>query len=232
MVWPHVRAALESEVLSGPRLRHVTVSGHSLGAAVATLVSYAAQRFLDAHDAGVMVSTMLVAAPNGAAQWGEGGPLRARENQHGQAAQTHHCQTHSKAPTSPPLQRPSSHPTTPLKNKTQQSATCASCSRTPSSSTRAASRSPTTSSRWCRAPARRAPTGAACRRATPRRRAAGACRSGRGEARALSPARTPPPPPSPLPPSPASRFSRCLSTTHPNSSSLTPPPLYTTQPSP
>lgn len=66
MVWPHVRAALEEEVLAGARLRHVTVSGHSLGAAVATLVSYAAQRFLDAHNSGVLVSTMLVAAPNGA----------------------------------------------------------------------------------------------------------------------------------------------------------------------
>lgn len=72
MVWPHVRAALEREVLSGPKLRHVTVSGHSLGAAVATLVSYAAQRFLDAHNAGVTVSAMLVAAPNGAEDGGGG----------------------------------------------------------------------------------------------------------------------------------------------------------------
>lgn len=66
MVWPHVRAALEQNVLSGPKLRHVTVSGHSLGAAAATLVSFAAQRFLDAHNAGVPVGALLVASPNGA----------------------------------------------------------------------------------------------------------------------------------------------------------------------
>jgi hypothetical protein len=65
MVWPHVRAALEKEVLAGSKLRHVTVSGHSLGAATATLVSFAAQRFLDAHNAGVPVSSIMVATPNG-----------------------------------------------------------------------------------------------------------------------------------------------------------------------
>lgn len=67
MIWPHVRSALEKEVLApGARVRHVTVSGHSLGAAVATLVSFAAQRFLDAHSANVTVGTILVASPNGA----------------------------------------------------------------------------------------------------------------------------------------------------------------------
>lgn len=65
MVWPHVRAALEQNVLSGRKLRQVTVSGHSLGAAAATLVSFAAQRFLDAHGANVTVGALLVASPNG-----------------------------------------------------------------------------------------------------------------------------------------------------------------------
>jgi hypothetical protein len=74
MIWPHVRSALEAEVLAGSKLRHVTVSGHSLGAAVATLVSYAAQRFLDAHNAGIAVGAILVAAPNGRQ---EGGGRRA-----------------------------------------------------------------------------------------------------------------------------------------------------------
>lgn len=65
-LWPIVRAALEREVVSesGPRIGHVAFAGHSLGAAVATLLSYAAQRYLDHRRPGVVVDALLVASPN------------------------------------------------------------------------------------------------------------------------------------------------------------------------
>lgn len=64
-MWPFVRQALEDEVLAGNKYRHVTFGGYSMGAAVATLLSYASQRFLDSHRAGVTVSAVLIASPNG-----------------------------------------------------------------------------------------------------------------------------------------------------------------------
>ncbi|KAI8462395.1 MAG: Alpha/Beta hydrolase protein [Monoraphidium minutum] len=64
ILWPHVREALDREVIAGARLRSVTVAGHSMGAAAATLVSYAAQRYLDVHRPGVVVSALMAACPN------------------------------------------------------------------------------------------------------------------------------------------------------------------------
>lgn len=64
-MWPAVREALEREVLAGSRLRHVMVAGHSMGAATATLISFAAQKFLDVYRPGVVVSALMAACPNG-----------------------------------------------------------------------------------------------------------------------------------------------------------------------
>ncbi|KAI8467478.1 MAG: Alpha/Beta hydrolase protein [Monoraphidium minutum] len=58
-LWPHVRAALEAEVLGGGggggggggAVTSITFAGHSQGAAIAALLSFAAQKLLDARKA-------------------------------------------------------------------------------------------------------------------------------------------------------------------------------------
>ncbi len=65
-LWPFVRAVLKREVeaTGGAATPHITFAGHSLGAGVATLLSYAAAEFLREKKLDVPVTAVLFGAPN------------------------------------------------------------------------------------------------------------------------------------------------------------------------
>lgn len=65
-VWPDIEAALQELVVANSTATQVFVVGHSLGAAVATLASYAAQSYLDEQlgEGAPVVGAVLVAPPN------------------------------------------------------------------------------------------------------------------------------------------------------------------------
>lgn len=48
-LWPTLRAAVLAEVVASRKPTEVFVTGHSLGGAVGTLVSYAVQQLLDSR---------------------------------------------------------------------------------------------------------------------------------------------------------------------------------------
>lgn len=60
-LWPRVQAAMDAHVVAGDKITSVTVAGHSLGSAVATLLAYGAQSYADAKRPGA-VSVGLVAS--------------------------------------------------------------------------------------------------------------------------------------------------------------------------
>ncbi|KAI8474447.1 MAG: class 3-domain-containing protein [Monoraphidium minutum] len=61
-LWPAIRDALDSQVLGGSAL-YVTFTGHSQGAAIATLLSYAAAAYLEANGNTAHVSLVTFGSP-------------------------------------------------------------------------------------------------------------------------------------------------------------------------